>query len=66
PFALDEEGQIVAAEGGAPSISPAMLEWNLQTEPWVYVLDAAGIIATRIEGSASPAELTEALTAILG
>ena len=66
PFDLDEEGQIAAAEGGARSVSPAMLEWNLHTEPWVYILDADGIIAARIEGSASPAELTAALTAVLG
>ncbi len=66
PFDLDEEGQIVAAEGGGPSVSAPMLEWNLQTEPWVFVLDADGIVAARFEGAASPAELTEALTAILG
>ena len=47
-------------------VAPTTLEWNLQTEPWVYILDADGIISARIEGAASPEELTAAIEAALG
>ena len=66
PFDLDEEGQIVTTEDGGPSVSAPMLEWNLQTEPWVFVLNADGIVAARFEGAASPTELTAAIEAALG
>ncbi len=35
--------------------------WNLPTEPWVFVVDAFGIVTDRFEGVMDPAELREAL-----
>ena len=66
PFGLDDDGQLLTADGGGPVVAPTTLEWNLQTEPWVYILDADGIISARIEGAASPEELTAAIEAALG
>ncbi|MCH8948843.1 MAG: hypothetical protein IIB87_00515 [Chloroflexi bacterium] len=69
PFELDEEGLLVTVEGpsGAMDRVPvqAILAWNLQTEPWIFIVDGSGIIANRFEGSASPEELRDALDAVL-
>ena len=40
---------------------PAMEEWGLATEPWVFVVDAAGRIAASFEGVVSQEELEEVL-----
>ncbi len=40
---------------------PAMGEWGLRTEPWVFVVDARGRVANKYEGTLSPGELRAAL-----
>lgn len=42
-------------------LAPSILEWRLPTEPWVIVVDGAGIVA-RFQGVVAPAEIE----AILG
>ncbi len=42
-------------------IVPAVREWQLPTEPWVFVVDAAGKIAARFEGVITAVELRSAL-----
>jgi hypothetical protein len=37
-------------------------EWNLPTEPWIFLVDEDGIIRGRFEGAVSVAELTEAVS----
>ena len=66
PFGLDDDGQLLTGEDGGLVVAPTTLEWRLQTEPWVYFVDASGIILGRIEGAASPEELTAAIEATLG
>jgi hypothetical protein len=39
-------------------LAPAMLEWTLFTEPWVFVVDGDGVIVARFEGSIDQEELT--------
>ena len=39
----------------------AVTEWQLQSEPWTYVLDDAGIVTARFAGPVSPSELQAAL-----
>ncbi|MGH2753502.1 MAG: TlpA family protein disulfide reductase [Actinomycetota bacterium] len=39
----------------------AVREWGLPGEPWVFVVDRAGQVAAKFEGSASPEELSEVL-----
>jgi hypothetical protein len=43
----------------------AMREWNLQTEPWVFVVGKDGRVAAKFEGIMGRAEVEEALVAAL-
>ena len=40
---------------------PAMEEWGLSTEPWVFVVDAQGLVAAKFEGIVSQQEIVEVL-----
>jgi hypothetical protein len=42
-------------------VRPQLQEYGLQTEPWLFVIDAEGKVSTRIEGAFSAEELTEAI-----
>ena len=64
PFELDAEGKLVASESGGPAVAAPTQDWKLQSEPWVFVVDAQGRIAARFEGAASPEELREAIKAV--
>lgn len=44
---------------------PEMAEWGLETEPWVFVLDADGRIVSKLAGPLSPQELNEQLNPYL-
>lgn len=66
PFELDEEGQLMLGEDGNPAVAAPTLEWQLVTEPWIFVVDAQGRIAARFEGAASADELREAIVATTG
>jgi hypothetical protein len=50
-------------EGNDPQngVNEWVREWNLPTEPWVFVVDADGIIRAKFEGSASIGELRRAV-----
>lgn len=45
---------------------PAITEWGLTTEPWVYVVDAGGVVTARFEGALGEAEFADALAAVSG
>lgn len=42
-------------------LAPAVDEWGLPTEPWVFVVDADGIVIGRFEGVVTEEELAELL-----
>ena len=42
-------------------LAPAVEEWGLPTEPWVFVVDAEGIVIGRYEGVATAEEMAEVL-----
>ena len=42
-------------------VRPQLQEYGLQTEPWLFVIDADGKVSTRIEGAFSLDELREAV-----
>ena len=42
-------------------IVPAVVEWGLPTEPWVFVVDAEGIVRARFEGIIGADEIAAAL-----
>lgn len=44
---------------------PAVLEWGIQTEPFIFVIDAEGIVRAKLEGVTDLAELSEAIEAVL-
>ncbi len=52
----DPQGQLVEVD--------AVTEWGLQTEPWVFVIDADGTVAARFEGTVGANELERALQSL--
>lgn len=42
-----------------------MNEWGLQNEPWVYVVNAEGIVTARLDGPVAPSELEFHLEVVL-
>ncbi|MDE2869123.1 MAG: hypothetical protein OXR64_09555 [Chloroflexota bacterium] len=61
PFDLNvarAEGRLVWAD--------VAREWNLETEPWVFVIDTTGRVAARFEGLVGAAELEPAIAAVAG
>jgi len=42
-------------------VAPAVTEWGLPSEPWVFVVNGDGTIAATFEGAIDPAELAAAL-----
>ena len=48
------------------TLRPAVTQWNIPTEPWVFLVDGQGIIADRFEGFASYEELKEAAKRLIG
>jgi hypothetical protein len=45
---------------------PAVTEWGLPSEPWVFVVDSSGVVSAAFEGAASDSELTAAIDAVAG
>ena len=45
---------------------PAITEWGLPSEPWVFVTDAAGTVTHAFEGAASDSELRGAFDEVSG
>ena len=45
-------------------IVPAVMAWGLPSEPWVFVIDAEGIVTARFEGAMMTSELEAALEAV--
>ena len=46
-------------------LTPQLLEWRLQTDPWVFLIDSKGVIRTRFEGVADADELRAAIDQLL-
>jgi len=47
------------------SITPTVLEWHLQTDPWVFLVDPTGTVRYAFEGPTATDELRTALDAML-
>ena len=56
--------KIARTEGRLVPIDIA-LNWNLPTEPWVFVIDEEGKVAARFEGLVYSEELESAITSVL-
>jgi hypothetical protein len=46
-------------------LNPTVTEWHLQTEPWVFLVDAQGIVNARFESTAATDELRQAVDKLL-
>ena len=57
--------QEVWQDATAQALSPTMVEWNLHTEPWIFVVDGQGIIRAKFEGLTTVRELEAALQQVL-
>ncbi len=49
-----------------PKLRPQVEAFGLPTEPWLFVIDKDGKIATRIEGAFSVSELENEVDKVLG
>jgi len=47
-------------------LTPTVVEWRLQTEPWVFLIDGKGLIRTRFEAVTDADELRAAIDQLLG
>jgi len=66
PYELEWDGsqlQPVLTDGGLTPV-PAVDDWGLITEPWIFVVDAGGTIRGSFEGTIGEAELRDALAAV--
>jgi len=46
--------------------APTVAEWNLRSEPWIFLVDGRGMIRARFEGLTTRRELEAALKEMLG
>lgn len=53
-----------ARNDGQLTFTPVAREWNLKTEPWIFVIDTGGHVTARFEGIVSAEELEPAIEAI--
>jgi hypothetical protein len=58
--------QEVWENGSLQKLSPTFQEWNLRSEPWIFVVDGSGVIRARFEGLTTRRELETALERVLG
>ena len=57
--------QEIWQDAAARKFFPTVVEWNLQTEPWIFVVDGKGIIRAKFEGLTTAREIEAALQQIL-
>ena len=57
--------QEIWRDAAAREFFPTVMEWNLQTEPWIFVVDGKGIIRAKFEGPTTAREIEAALQQIL-
>jgi predicted transcriptional regulator len=45
--------------------TPTFRQWGLETEPWLFVVDARGTIVSRYEGALTASQIKEAVAPLL-
>ena len=66
PYDLAADGTLVTDTQGAPVVAAPTVQWNLQTEPWVFVVGADGKVAARFESAVSSDEVLTAIRQVAG
>ena len=54
-----------SVQANPPKLVPAMQTWNLASEPWTFLIDRGGVIATKFEGGITKDELTPLIDQLL-
>jgi hypothetical protein len=57
--------QEIWRDAAAHEFFPTVVEWNLQTEPWIFVVDGKGIVRAKFEGPTTTREIEAALQQLL-
>ena len=57
--------QEIWRDAAAHEFFPTMVEWGLQTEPWIFVVDGKGIVRAKFEGLTTAREIEAALQQVL-
>ena len=68
PYELESVGghvQLRTDASGSRLLVPAVEDWGIPSEPYVFVVDADGNVAAKFEGPADTTELAAALDAVL-
>lgn len=52
-------------DASAHQLSPTVMEWGLQSEPWIFVVDRHGIVQAKFEGLTTERELEGVLQQML-
>jgi hypothetical protein len=60
-----QEKRPLTAEEARAGLSDAMVAWRLMSEPWLFLIDAKGIVAARYEGGLTKEELGPALEKLI-
>jgi hypothetical protein len=47
------------------ALAPAVAAWNLPSDPWLFTIDAAGVIRARLDGAIGREEMEKAITALI-
>jgi hypothetical protein len=47
-------------------LAQTVLDWRLQTEPWIFLIDAKGVIQARFEGPTATDEVQAAIVKLVG
>jgi hypothetical protein len=57
--------QEIWQDASAQQLFSTVEEWNLPSEPWIFVLDGKGIVRAKFEGLTTARELEAALKQLL-
>jgi hypothetical protein len=60
-----QEKRPLTAEEARAGLSDAMVAWRLSSEPWLFLIDAKGIVAGRYEGGLTKEEIGPALEKLI-
>src|SRR4051812_5841759 len=60
-----KENRTLAPEERDAGLSDAMVAWKLDSEPWLFLIDAKGMVAGRYEGGITKEELGPALEKLI-
>jgi hypothetical protein len=60
-----QEKRPLTADEARAGLSDAMVAWRLASEPWLFLIDAKGIVAARYEGGLTKEEIGPALEKLI-